>query len=106
MSLCAEGRGLAPRPGPMTSEIPPQLPEESSLAGPCSQLRAQLWAPHPLPARALLTALLQVLFEIDSSGLHFAAISQCPAMCSVGRRQSHPQLGVGTAATEEWHAPV
>ena len=56
----------------------------------------QAWAPHPLAASSLLlTVWLQVLFERDSSGPRFPAISQSAAMCSVGRGQSRPRLGVG-----------
>ena len=40
----------APRPGPTTCEIPPQLPEESSPAAPCSQPPPGLGAP-PAPSQ-------------------------------------------------------
>lgn len=95
MSSCAEGRGPAPRP--VRSHLSCQKNQARRNRVPSLP---QAWAPHPLPASSLLlTVWLQVLFEIDSSGPRFPAISQCATMCSVGRRQSHPQLGVGAVAT-------
>ena len=95
-------RPLDPAPRPVRSRLSCQKNQARLHRVPSLP---QAWAPHPLPASSLLlTVWLQVLSERDSSGPRFPAISQCAAMCSVGRRQS-PPAGGGTAAPAEWPAP-
>lgn len=57
---------------------------------------------HPTPGQlSSFDNLAAASFEIDSSGLHFPAISHCVVMCLIGRkagRQSHPQMGAGNCS--------
>lgn len=63
---------------------------------------------HPTPGQlSSFDNLAAASFEIDSSGLHFPAISHCVVMCLIGRkagRQSHPQMGLGIVPNKEWQA--